>query len=79
MEAVYRLRAAELNEDFINALKHLYFNKEIEIRVQEMEDETEYLLKNEANRKHLEKAIAADKSGTYYRTMNVEELENMLS
>ncbi len=45
----------------------------------EIEDETEYLLKDEANREHLERVIAADKSGNYYRTMSMEELENMVS
>ncbi len=52
MEAIYRLRTEELNEDFINALKSVYYAKAIEIRVQEIEDETEYLLKDEANREH---------------------------
>ncbi len=78
MEAIYRLRTEELNEDFINALKSVYYAKAIEIRVQEIEDETEYLLKDEANREHLERVIAADKSGNYYRTMSMEELENMV-
>jgi antitoxin YefM len=79
MEAIYRLRTDELNEDFINTLKSVYYAKAIEIRVQETEDETEYLLKDEANREHLMRAIAADKAGKRYRTLSMEELENMVS
>jgi hypothetical protein len=78
MEAIYRMRAEELNGGFIQALKDVYSNKNIEIRVHEIEDETEYLLKDEANRKHLLEAVAADKAGKSYRTMDIEELESML-
>ncbi|MDR1178870.1 MAG: hypothetical protein LBK44_00060, partial [Spirochaetales bacterium] len=78
MQTTYRLRVEEL-EKLIKILKNIYPDKEIEITVQEIEDETGYLLKDEANRKHLEKAVAADKAGKYYRTVSAEELETMLS
>jgi antitoxin YefM len=79
MEAVYRLRTEELSEAFLLGLKETYRNKEIEIVIQEVEDETKYLLKDEANREHLMRAIAADKAGKRYRTLSMEELENMVS
>lgn len=78
MQATYRLRVEEL-EKLMEILKNVYPDKEIEITVQEIEDETGYLLKSEANRKHLEEAVAADKEGKYYRTVSVDELETMLS
>ena len=53
MYSTYRLKADELNSDFINALKENYRNRRIEIIVQEIEDETEYLLRTPANREHL--------------------------
>ena len=80
LRATYRLRVeTEDLESFIKLMKNAYANKEIEITVQEIEDETGYLLKNEANRKHLEDAIAADKKGLYYRTIEGDELETILS
>lgn len=57
MYSTYRLKADELSSDFIKALKKAYQHREIEIIVQEVEDETEYLLKNPANREHLLGAI----------------------
>jgi type IV secretory pathway ATPase VirB11/archaellum biosynthesis ATPase len=44
MYSTYRLKADELSADFIQALKKTYRHREIEIIVQEIEDETDYLL-----------------------------------
>jgi antitoxin YefM len=58
MYSTYRLNANELDKDFIKALKEIFHDKEIEIIVQEVEeDETDYLLKNPANKDRLLKAI----------------------
>jgi antitoxin YefM len=58
MYSTYRLNANELDKDFIIALKGIFHDKEIEIIVQEVdEDETDYLLKNTANRDRLLKAV----------------------
>ncbi len=76
MEAIYRLRTEELNEDFINTLKSVYYAKAIEIRVQEMEDETEYLLSSEENRKHLERSKAAIESREGLIEVSMESLES---
>jgi antitoxin YefM len=58
MYSTYRLKASELDKDFIKALKEIFHDKEIEIIVQEIaEDETDYLLKNPANRERLLKAV----------------------
>jgi antitoxin YefM len=65
MYSTYRLNANELDKDFIKALKEIFHDKEIEIIVQEVEeDETDYLLKNPANKDRLLKAVknADDKS-----------------
>ena len=78
MYTTYRLRADEMTEDFVRVLKEVYKDKEIEISVQEAEDETEYLLSNEANRKHLLESIEAAKTGKYYRSMSIEEMEAMI-
>jgi len=58
MYSTYRLKANELDKDFIKSLKEIFHNKEIEIIVQEVEeDETEYLLKSPVNRDRLLKAV----------------------
>ncbi len=57
MQSTYRVKADELTHDFLEALKAAYRDREIEITVQEVSDETEYLLRSEANRRHLLKAI----------------------
>lgn len=53
---VYRLNANELNSQFMDALRILFKDKEIEIIVNEI-DETAYLLAAEANRQTLLQAI----------------------
>lgn len=56
MYSTYRLKANELDSKFIENLKTLFEDKEIEIAVYEI-DETEYLLKADANRRRLLEAI----------------------
>lgn len=60
MQTIYRLNAADLDSQFLEALKTLFEDKEIEIIVSEL-DETTYLLSTEANRKRLLEAAEAVK------------------
>jgi antitoxin YefM len=53
---VYRLHADELDKQFLQALKMLFANREIEIVVTEV-DETAYLLQEDANRERLLHAV----------------------
>lgn len=57
MNSVYRMQSDELTPEFIYMLKTAYPHKEIEIIVDEVVDETEYLNRSPANRLHLERAI----------------------
>jgi antitoxin YefM len=66
MQSIYRLKADELNEDFLEGLKRIFKDKEIEIVVSEV-DETEYLLQSLANRERLLNALN-----------NVENQENLV-
>ena len=75
MQATYRLFADEITDMFLAKLKDTYRNKEIEITVQEVEDETAYLLKSEENRQHLLRGIEELQSGAPLRTMTLEQLE----
>ena len=60
MQTIYRLNAKELDNQFLEALKTLFVDKEIEIVVTEL-DETTYLLGTPANRKRLLEAAEAVK------------------
>lgn len=57
MDAIYHGRADELDQSFLDALKAMFKDKEIEIVVYER-DETSYLLRSPGNRERLLRAIA---------------------
>ncbi|MDR2870074.1 MAG: hypothetical protein LBV04_06470 [Deferribacteraceae bacterium] len=61
MQATYRLRIDELDK-LVVLLQNSYPNQEVEITVQEIMDETEYLLSSQSNREHLERSKAAIES-----------------
>ncbi len=73
MYSTYRLRAEELSSNLIKAIKNTYHDREIEITVQEIQDETEYLLSTRANREHLLKSIENINKHTNLVQMNLEE------
>jgi antitoxin YefM len=57
MNAIYQVKADELDQSFLDAVKAAFKDKEIEITVYER-DETAYLLRSPANRERLLRAIA---------------------
>ena len=73
MQSSYRLKANELNEQFIAGLKETYKDKDIEIIVYEV-DETEYLLKSEANKERLMQAKANVENKANLVEVNLEDL-----
>lgn len=62
MTTVYRLKASELNPDFLEEIKATFGDKEIEIIVSEF-DETTYLLNSERNKNYLLTAVHNIKEG----------------
>jgi len=56
MYTVFRVKADELDSRFLESVKALFRDKDIEILVSEV-DETTYLLQSEANRQRLLQAI----------------------
>ena len=73
MSTVYRLKASELDANFLAKIKETFGEKEIEIVVSEL-DETEYLLKSEANKNRLLKAIDNIKKHQNLIEVNLENL-----
>lgn len=59
---IYQVNADELDERFLESLKAMFKNKEIEIVVYER-DETAYLLRSQANRERLLNAISDVEQG----------------
>ena len=79
MEAVYQLKPDELTDDFFKAVKEHFAGREIKITIedQQPQDETEYLLRNEENRKHLLAGVKAVKEGRCSHSLTLEEIEAM--
>ena len=78
MDVTYRLKPEELNDDFFKTVKNLFVGKEVAIRIEEVQDETEYLLSNGANREHLLNAVNDIKHKRNIHTMSIEEMESMI-
>lgn len=57
METVFKLKATELDKSFIDSVKNLFKDSEIEISIRLALDETEYLMSSSENKKYLLKAI----------------------
>lgn len=74
MNAIYHVRADELDESFLAALKAMFKDKEIEIAVSER-DETAYLLRSPANREHLLRAVADVESSQHITTPEQEQFQ----
>lgn len=78
MYALYKLRADELDQRFLDTLKSQFQDREIEIAVSEAvdstEDETAYLLRSPANRERLLRAIDNVAQG---RDLEIVELDDL--
>ncbi|MCL4482562.1 MAG: hypothetical protein M1445_08120 [Bacteroidetes bacterium] len=62
MEAIYKLKANEINPNLMETIKKLFGGKEITITITTEPDETTYLTMNPANKKHLLDSIAQEPS-----------------
>jgi antitoxin YefM len=74
MQSTYRVRADELTDDFVQALKVAYKDKEIEIVVSDVVDDTDYLLSTEANRERLLGAIKDIEAGENLASFSLDNL-----
>lgn len=74
MSTVYRLKASELDRDFLEEIKATFGDKEIEIIVSQF-DETEYLIKSEVNKNRILRAIENVKKGQNLVEVNLQDLQ----
>jgi antitoxin YefM len=74
MQTIYRLKASELNNNFLEGLKATFGDKDIEIIVYEV-NETDYLLKSDANKARLVKAIENVNNKNNLVEVSLETLE----
>ncbi len=74
MTTIYRLHVNELSVEIINSIKAAFKDKTVEIIVRDTEDETEYLLATETNRKHLLDSMKELEEGKGV-TFTIEELQ----
>lgn len=83
MYTIYKLRADELDQRFLDTLKHQFQNRDIEIVVSEAaegaEDETAYLLRSPANRDRLLRAIENVAEGKNLEVVDLGDLAPPLS
>ena len=63
MYAEIHIKANELGEDFLKSIRAMFKKKSISIIVEEEQDETEYLLNSEANRKMLMQSLRQAEKG----------------
>jgi antitoxin YefM len=77
MQSTYRLNANELSLDFVEAVKKLYKDRTITIFISEETevDETQYLMRSEANRRHLLQAIQDVKEGKNLMPVDLQKLK----
>lgn len=74
MVSSFTLRTEELNANFIETIKNLFANREIEIIVQDVQTDTDYLLKSPENRKHLLQSIASLENGQRLHVLSESDL-----
>jgi len=60
MEALYKIKANELDSTWIESIKKMFLNKNITIKITTDMDETDFLTMYPANEKHLLDNLAAE-------------------
>lgn len=74
MDVIYHVKADELDQAFLDALKAMFKDREIEIAVHER-DETAYLLRSPINRERLLRAVADVESSQNLITPEQEQFQ----
>lgn len=77
METIFKLKATELDRSFIESVKSLFKDREIEISIKPTQDESDYLLNTSANRKQLMEAIKEIKNNKNLVHFSGKEFDEM--
>ena len=77
METVFKLKAKDLDKSFIDSVRNLFKDHEIEISIKQVQDETDYLLKNPENKRHLLEAINDIKKNKNLIRLTAQEFEEL--
>ena len=70
----FHLNAKELNDDFVQAIKHLFKNQALKVTVESEMDETDFLNAVKANSDMVKKSISEFEMGDLV-TVNLEDLK----
>lgn len=73
MISSFTLKTEELDNNFLATIKKLFAGKEIEITIQDSQTDTEYLLKNSANKIHLMSSISSLENNKNVKVFSEEE------
>ena len=77
MEAIYKLKANEINPNLMETIKKLFGGKEITITITTKTDETEYLTSDPVNKKQLLDAIKEVKKNKNLIRFTGKEFEEL--
>lgn len=77
MTATYSISREELNADFIEAIKRTFKTEKVFIQIDEVMDETEYLLSNPANKAMLLESMENDRNSNMIE-MSLDEHNKIL-
>ena len=78
MEAIYKLKANEINPNLMETIKKLFSGKEITITIITEPDETEYLTAYPANKKHLLESMAQEPTISFTTEEFEKHVEDLL-
>jgi antitoxin YefM len=77
METVFKLKAKDLDKSFIDSVRNLFKDHEIEISIKQVQDETDYLLKSPENKRDLLEAINDIKKNKNLIRLTAQEFEEL--
>ena len=78
MEAIYKLKAKEIDPNLMDTIKKLFRGKEITITITTDADETTYLSMNPANKKHLLENMASEPTISFTAGEFEKHVEDLL-
>jgi hypothetical protein len=80
MVSTFQINEAELDNNFVKALKSMFKNRNLTLTIEAEEvDTTEYLLSNAVNKERLLKAVGNAKQRKNLVKVDLEQLKNLMN